>query len=129
MRHREGASQGQEPDWEEAVLPSRNTEWESPFSPIAPVNEELDAVRPVPTYSVWRRWVARVVIGLAILTIVADLSYLIDVLNDPTIDVGDKAPLSAVTFAFGLRAAALVVIAWRVLRWSRRPVKNAPLLR
>lgn len=53
-------------DWEPGEIPSRNTSWETPFSPVAPATERLDEVRLVPTYSSRRRMVAVVATGIVV---------------------------------------------------------------
>ncbi len=62
----DAAAQGEaSQDWEPGVIPSRTTEWETPFSPVAPATERLDEVRFVATYSPRRRLVAIVATALA----------------------------------------------------------------
>lgn len=59
------------------VIPSRNTEWETPFSPVAPVNADLDATREVGIYSAARRKVAIALSALALLIVAANIVILV----------------------------------------------------
>ena len=59
------------------LIPSRNTEWETPFSPVAPVNADADATREVVLYSAQRRKVAITVSALALLLVGAAVAILV----------------------------------------------------
>jgi hypothetical protein len=64
-------------EWAPGDIPRRNTQWETPFSAVAPANAELDAVREVAVYSAKRRKVAIAITASAALFILAAIAVLV----------------------------------------------------
>ena len=62
---------------DEPHIPSRNAEWETPFSPVADVNADADATREARTFSATRRRVAILVTVLLGAWVVAEIVHVI----------------------------------------------------
>ncbi len=56
-------------DMPSGLIPSRNTEWETPFSPVASATAALDSTREAVLYSAQRRKVAIAVSVLALVLV------------------------------------------------------------
>lgn len=107
---------------EEPHIPSRNTEWETPFSPVAHVNADLDATQHVVTYSAWRR---RVALGATVLLAVWVGAEVVHVVQF-TIEQGTE-PLRALgvvgVFIVLFRLGVAAAISWGLWHWANRPVQ------
>jgi hypothetical protein len=106
---------------EEPHIPSRNTDWETPFSPVAPVNADADATREVQVFSPVRRAVALAVTVILGAWVVAEIVHVVQfTLEQGTSPGRALGVLGAFVVIFRLAAAA--GITWGVWRWASRPV-------
>lgn len=103
------------------LIPSRNTEWETPFSPVAPVNADADATREVVLYSAQRRKIAITVSALALLLVCAAVGILVIA----TIKVGytdERRALIIYYIGLLMTIAFCGVGVFAVWKWANVPV-------
>jgi hypothetical protein len=112
---------------DEPRIPSRNTEWETPFSPVAPVNVDVDAVRHIGAYSARRRLVAILVTvaASAVMTIlIVALAGDTPEVVDPNGDVdGRRAAYILYYRDVVMWAGISLAVVWGAWHWANRPVQ------
>lgn len=112
---------------DEPSIPPRNTEWATPFSPVAPVNAEADGVRFVRTYSAGRRTVAIVVTCAAALLVTSMVIGLATAVPEAG---GLDSPDGGARAAFILYYRDVLVwlgictaVVWGTWAWANKPVR------
>lgn len=112
---------------EEPRIPSRNQEWQTPFSPVAPVNSEADDVRFVPTYSAGRRLLAIIVTIAAGMLVVSMIIGLIIATPEAG---GLDSPEGGRRAAFILYYRDVLIwvgicsaVVWAAWKWANKPVR------
>lgn len=106
---------------EQPEIPPRSAEWETPFSPVAPVNADADATRLVGHFSGKRRAVAIVVTILLAAWVIAEVVHVIQFLG---VNAGtENLALGAFNYlAIFFRLGVSALIGWVVWRWAQKPV-------
>lgn len=112
---------------DDAQIPSRSTEWGTPFSPVAPVNAQADAARIVRTYSAGRRVVA-ILVTIAAGLLVASLIVRLASVVPPTVGpdgepIADRAPYVLLYRDIVIWTGICIAAVWGTWKWANKPVR------
>ena len=109
-------------DAADARIPSRSTQWETPFSDTREANADQDATREVLTFSSRRRKIAIGVTVVLALWVIAEIVHVAD-LATPSAEeqINPFGFLNYGTIFFRLAVGGLIT--WQVWKWANRPVE------